>query len=343
MRVNVSSLLSQALAVDLGSASTRIALAERGTVWREPSTVAYRDQPDGRQSPCAVGTIARAMAGRTAAEIRVVRPVREGIVEDFQATELLLRFLLGRVQGRKPLVAPHALLAIPTGTTDVERRALRECAEKAGIRRVQFIVQALAAALGAGVPLAAPEGNMVVDVGAGTTQVTVLSLGGIVHARRVPAGGLAMDAAIAAWLAERHGLAIGPATAEDLKLKLGAALPGMRAGRLAVAGLDRARNLPRRVVVDATQVAAVLQPVIDGIVAAILATLEHVPPDVASDVAGKGLLLIGGGALLPGLDEAIGQRTRLAAVVPEDPLSTTVLGAARALTLADEVGALFSD
>ncbi|MFH1465350.1 MAG: rod shape-determining protein [Pseudomonadota bacterium] len=343
MRVNVSSLLTQGLAVDLGSATTRMALAGRDAVWREPSVVAYREDAEGERRPVAVGTLARAMLGRTSPAIQTARPVRGGIVEDYQAAEEVLRFLLGRVQGRKPLVAPEALITLPAGVTEVERRAARECTERAGIKRLRFIGQPLAAALGAGLPLAAPEGNMIVDVGAGSTQVSVISLGGVVHARRVAGAGEAMDAALIRWMETIHGLCIGPATAEDLKLRLGGAFPGARSGRMAVAGLDRERRLPRRVVVEAAAVAEVLQPVVESIVEAITATLERIPPELVADVAGKGALLIGGGALLPGLDEAIGRRIRLAVFVPEEPLSTVVLGAARALTLADDLGGIFQD
>jgi rod shape-determining protein MreB len=343
MRVTVSSLLTQGLAIDLGSATTRVALAGRSTVWREPSVVAYREDAEGERRPFAVGTLARAMLGRTSPAIQPVRPVRAGLVEDYQATEELLRFLLGRVQGRKPLVAPEALIALPVGVTEVERRAARECTERAGLKRLRFLDQPLAAALGASIPLAAPEGNMIIDVGAGSTQVSVISLGGVVHTRRVPVAGEAMDAALVRWMETVHGLTIGPSTAEDLKLRLGGAVPGARSGRMAVAGLDRQRRIPRRVVVEAAAVVEVLEPVVDGIVQAVSATLGRIPPELAADVAGKGALLIGGGALLPGLDEAIGSRCQLAVFVPEDPLSTVVLGAARALTLADDLGGIFSE
>ena len=338
----VSGLLSQELAIDLGTASAQVAVPGRGAACREPSAVAYRSEGQGRRSLLAAGASARAMLGRTPAGIQVVRPVRDGMVADYQAAEDLLRFLLRRL-GRKPVVGPGALFALGAGVTDVERRAVREFSEKAGIRRTRFIDKSICAALGAGLPLAAPEGNMVVDVGAGTVQVAVISLGGLVHARSACAAGDAMDAALVRWIEAEHGLLVGAGTAEALKLRLGAALPGLRSGYASVAGLDRERGFPRRIELPAEQVALALQPVVAEIVAAIVGALERIPPELAGDVADKGLLLCGGAAQLLGLDEAIGQRTRLPVVLAEEPMATVVAGAARALELADELGGLVSD
>jgi rod shape-determining protein MreB len=337
---SVSGLLSQELAIDLGTSNTQFCVP--GRVCREPTVVAYREDDAGERVPLAIGTEARAMLGRAPSAVQVVRPLREGVIADFQATEELLRYLLYRAHGRKPLVGPRAAICIPFGTTEVEKRAVRECAESAGIRSTQLLVQPLAAALGAGLPLAAAEGNMVVDVGGGTTEVAVISLGGIVHAKTIPVGGDRMDAAIARWVEERHGLLIGPCGAEEVKQRIGGAFPGARRGNMAVAGRDKQRGFPRRITLQAEQVAEALVPAVDQIVNAIVATLERTPPELASDIVDTGVLLTGGGALLAGLDEAIGRRTRLPVVLAEDPFSTVVQGAALALARRDELGGLFT-
>ncbi len=338
---SVSGLLSQDLAIDLGTSNTLFCLAGRGDVCREPTVVAFREDDTGARVPLAIGTEARAMLGRAPGAVSVVRPLRDGVISDFQATEELLRYLLLRALGRKPLVGPQAVICIPFGTTEVEKRAVRECAESAGVRQVQLMEQPLAAALGAGLPLAAPEGNMVVDVGGGTTEIAVISLGGIVHAKTIAAGGDRMDAAITRMVEAEHGLLIGPCTAEEIKQRIGGAIAGARQASMAVAGRDKARGFPRRVDLRSEQVVEALAPGVDDIVSAIVATLERTPPELASDIVDTGILLTGGGALLAGMDEAIGRRTQLPVVLAEDPFSTTVQGAATALERVDELGGLF--
>ncbi len=338
---SVSGLLSQELAIDLGTSNTLYCASGRGGVCREPTVVAFREDEAGARVPLAIGTEARAMLGRAPSAVQVVRPLRDGVVADFQATEELLRHLLVRAHGRKPFVGPRAVICIPFGTTEVEKRAVRECAESAGVRTVQLMEQPLAAALGAGLPLAAPEGNMVVDVGGGTTEVAVISLGGIVHSKTIPAGGDRMDAAIMERVRSEHGLLIGPCTAEEIKQRVGAAAPGARQAAMPVAGRDLERGFPRRVTLRSEQVVEALAPLVDHIVKAIVATLERTPPELASDIVDTGILLTGGGALLCGLDEAIGQRTQLPVVLAEDPFSTVVQGAAMALERSEELGGLF--
>jgi len=338
---SVSGLLSQELAIDLGTSNTLYCIPGRGNICREPTAVAFREDDTGARVAMAVGTEARAMLGRAPSSVQVVRPLRDGIIADFQATEELLRYLLLRALGRKPLVGPTAVICIPFGTTEVEKRAVRECAESAGVRSVQLMQQPLAAALGAGLPLAAPSGNMVVDVGGGTTEVAVISLGGIVHSKTIHAGGDHMDAAIMARVEKEHGLLIGPCTAEEIKKRVGGAIPGGRQSSIAVAGRDVERGFPRRVTLRSEQVVEALAPLVGDIVATIVATLERTPPELATDIVDTGILLTGGGALLSGLDEAIGRRTQLPVVVAEDPFSTVVQGAAMALARSDELGGLF--
>ncbi len=337
----VSEMLSQEVAIDLGTSNTLYCLPGAQGVFREPTVVSYREDDRGERIPVAVGTEARAMLGRAPAAIQVVRPLRDGVISDFQATEELFRYLLQRVHRRKPLVGPRVAICIPHGTTEVEKRAVRECAESAGVRQVLLLEQPLAAALGAGLPLAAPEGNMVVDIGGGTTEVAVISLGGIVHSKTIVVGGERMDRTIARWIEREHRILVGPCTAEEIKKRAGCAISGARRASIDVAGRDLDRGFPRRVRLGSEAIHQALEPLVSEIVAAIVATLERTPPEVASDVVDKGILLTGGGALLAGMDEAIGQRTQLPVILAEEPFSTVVLGASRALGNMDELGGLF--
>lgn len=337
----VSELLSHEIAIDLGTSNTLYCQPGKPGVCREPTVVAFREDDRGERIPVAVGAEARAMLGRAPPALQVVRPLRDGVIADFQAAEELFRHLLWRAQGRKPLVGPRAAICIPHGTTEVEKRAVRECAESAGVRQVLLLEQPLAAALGAGLPLAAPEGNMVVDVGGGTTEVAVISLGGIVHSKTIPVGGDLMDRTISRWIEQEHRLLVGPCTAEEVKLRAGAAVAGARDLQVDVGGRDLERGFPRRVRLHSKDVIQALEPLVDKIVTAIVATLERTPPELASDVVDKGILLTGGGALLEGMDEAIGQRTRLPVVLAEEPFATVVLGASHALEHMDELGGLF--
>jgi rod shape-determining protein MreB len=339
---SVSGLLSQDLAIDLGTSNTLYCVPGRGGVQREPTVVAYREDERGERRVLAIGADARAMLGRAPGVVQVVRPLREGVIADFHAAEELIAHLLQRCLGKKPLVGPRAVICIPYGTTEVEKRAVRECAESAGVRQVQLMEQPLAAALGAGLPLAAAEGNMVVDIGGGTTEVAVISLGGVVHSKTIRVGGDSMDAAIAQHLEREHGLLIGPCSAEEVKQRVGCALSCARQSTMTVAGRDVKRGFPARVTLRSEQVAAALLPQVEQIVAAIVSTLERTPPELASDIVDTGILLTGGAALLAGMEDAIGQRTRLPVVLAEDPFSTVVMGAALALERVDELGGLFS-
>ena len=336
----VSGLLSHEVAIDLGSSNTLIFLRGRGVVCREPTMVACSEDGAGRREVVAGGREALAMLGRSPADVQLIRPVRDGLISDFQAAEELLRYLLRRVQGRRPLLGPRAVVCIPYGTTEVEKRAVRECAEAAGARQVSLLEQPIAAALGAELPVSEPEGNMVVDIGGGTTEVAVISLGGVVRASTVQAGGDAMERAIVRQVERVHGLLVGPVTAAAIKRELGAALPGLRRGSMAVAGRDLERSFPRRVDLDADQVCQALQEQVEAIVKAIVSTLERTPPELASDIVDKGILLTGGGSLLAGTDEAIRQRTGLPVVFAQPPQYTLVLGPARALEQPELCGEL---
>ncbi len=338
----VTGMLSHDLAIDLGTSNTLVYARGRGVVCREPTVIAVGETERGGRELLAVGREAKAMLGRTPSDVQAIRPLREGVIQDFQATEELLRVLIRRVHGRRPLVGPRLAVCIPYGTTDVERRAVRESAESAGARQVLLIDQPLAAAIGAELAFAEPEGNMVADVGGGTTEVAVVSLGGIVYSRTVPAGGDHMDDAIVRFVQERHGLLIGPRTAEQVKMDLGSALPDAQLGAERIKGRCLKSGFPRMVSLQSQEVAEALAPAVGKTLEAIRGSLERTPPELSSDIVDKGIMLTGGGALLRDLDAAIRQETGLPVVVAEDPLSTVVLGAARALEDEENLGGVFA-
>lgn len=335
----VLGLVSHDLAVDMGTSTTRVHARGRGLVCREPSVIAVREDR-GRRQVVAAGTEARAMLGRTPGHIQSVRPVREGNIEDYAAAEDLLRYVFHRALGRRPMVGPRVLLCVPCGTTEVEKRAARKCAEAAGAREVSLVERPLAAALGAELDIAAAEGHMLVDLGGGTTEVSVISLGGVVQGRTVRLGGEHLDQALARAVEERHGLLVGPRSAEELKVRHGSALASGSTGTVLVKGRDTSRGIPRAVEVEEDLLRRALEAPLAEIFQAMVATLERTPPELSSDIVDKGILLVGGGALLRDLDEAIRQRTGLPVVVAEDPLTTAVTGAGRILEQRAVLGGL---
>ena len=323
------------MAIDMGTSSTFIYVRGRGVVCREPSAVAIHEDRHGNRRILGVGTAAWRMMGRTPGDIQVVRPLKDGVIADFEVAEALLRHLMLMVQGRRLWVGPRVAVCIPYGTTDVEKRAVRESAEASGAREVHLIEQPLAAAVGAGLPVQAAQGHMVVDVGGGTTEVAVLSLGGIVYSRTLKVGGEHLDQAIIHHLRESRGVLVGPITAEAIKLQLGDARAPRRDAVMVAKGRDLATGLPKAIDVRASEVHAALREPVKLIVDAVLASLEHTPPDLASDIAGTGIVLTGGSAQLQGLDDVISQATGLPAVLPEDAPAAVVLGAGRILEDAD--------
>jgi rod shape-determining protein MreB and related proteins len=327
----LSGLLARELAIDLGTSHTRIWARGRGVVCREPSFVAVKEDDRGLRQVVAVGSEAKALQGRTPAGVQVVRPIREGVVADFQATEDLLRHLVRRVYGGRPMLGPRTVVAIPFGTTEIEKRAVRDSAEAAGARRVSLVEQPIAAALGAGLDIWRAEGNLVADIGGGTTQVAVLSLGGIVHSLSIRVGGDHLDDALIAAVEARHGLLLGPRTAEDLRVRLGSALPGLVEGGMEVRGRDAHNGFPRAAVVSAAEIVEALDAPLTRIVDGIRAALDRTPPELASDIVDKGIVLTGGCALFRGLDERIRRSTGLPVVVVDDPYSTVVTGAGKVL------------
>ncbi len=324
--------LSHDLAVDLGSANTRLAVPRRGVVCKEPSVVALRYRGDER-SLVAVGEPAHDMVGRTPRDMDAIYPMRAGVITDFELAEALLRRLMRLATGAYPVVSPRVVLCVPYTMSDVEQRALREAAEAAGARQVHLLDGTLAAALGAGLPVMRPRGSMVVDLGAGTTRVAVLSMGRVVHARTVEQGGDALDRLVARAVAEELGVRVGPVSAEQLKRELGAAITPRRDAdrQLAVRGRCVDTGLPRAATVPAALVRQALAPQLAGIVAALRAALEHTPTELAADIADRGVVLTGGAARLSGLDAWLRRETGLAVVTADAPSDVAVLGACGAL------------
>lgn len=323
--------MSNDMAIDMGTFETRILMGSRGDVLRAPSAVSILRERNGERRIMAVGTEAWSMLGRTPPDIQVVRPIRDGLITEFDVAEALLRHQIVHIQGRRLWVGPRVAMCIPYGTTEVEKRAVRELAEAAGARTVHLIEQPLAAAAGAGLPIGDPCGQMVVDVGAGHTQVAVISLGGIVYSRNVKVGGDHMDAAIVRHLEHHHGITVGTSTANRLKDSLGTALPQKNRESMLIRGRDVDSGFPRTVEVAQVDVGVALSESVQLIIDSVVASMEHTPPDLAADIANTGIVLVGGGSQLQDLDRAVGQATGLAVVLAEDPGACTVKGASMAL------------
>ena len=337
-------LLSQDLAIDLGTANTLIYVAGRGIVLDEPSVVAVKDVR-GRQQVIAVGEEAKMMLGRTPGNIEAIRPLRDGVIADFEAAEEMIKYFIRKVHNRRSFVSPQVIVCVPSGATEVERRAITDSALGAGARRVYLIEEPMAAAIGAGLPVTEPSGSMVVDIGGGTTEVAVISLGGIVYSRSVRVGGDKMDEAIIAYVRRQFNLLIGEATAERIKISIGSAnVPVDREERrAAVRGRDLMNGVPREVIMTESQVAEALAEPVAQIVEAVRVALEHTAPELAADIVDKGIVLTGGGGLLPNLDEVLGTATGLPVAIAEDPLSCVVLGGGRCLEERHALQGVLSD
>jgi rod shape-determining protein MreB and related proteins len=315
------------IAIDLGTANTLVFVRGEGIVSSEPSVVAV----DTLNSTVhAVGEDAQRMIGRTPATISAVRPLRHGVIADFEVTEQMLRHFMARVQNGR-FANPRVIMCAPSGITDVERRALTEACLAAGARSVHLIEEPLAAALGAGVPIEEPRGNIIVDVGGGTSEVAVISLGGIVVSRSLRIGGYDLDEEVAAWLRQRHGLAIGETTAERVKLEVGGVAPDTTDAVSQVRGRDPVTGLPSEVNVTSAEIREALEGPVAEIVDEVKLALEDTPPELASDMPEHGILLAGGGALLRGFAERLSQETNVPVKLADDPLTCVVLGAGQAL------------
>jgi rod shape-determining protein MreB and related proteins len=326
-------LVSADMAIDLGTANTLVYVKGRGIVLDEPSVVAIADVR-GRKHVLAVGEEAKQMLGRTPGNISAIRPLREGVIADFEVAEEMIKHFIRRVHNRRGFASPLILVCVPSGSTAVERRAIQESAESAGARRVLLIEEPMAAAIGAGLPVTEPSGSLIVDVGGGTTEVAVISLGGIVYARSVRVGGDKMDEAIINFVRRQHNLLIGESSAERIKIGIGAAscpVDGDGGPYREVKGRDLMNGVPREVTISQRQIAESLAEPVGAIVQAVKIALENTPPELSADIADKGIILTGGGALLYRLDEVLRDATGLPVILAEDPLQCVALGTGRAL------------
>jgi rod shape-determining protein MreB and related proteins len=323
---------SSDLAIDLGTANTLVYVRGKGLICSEPSVVAVAEDPNGRgQRVLAVGHEAKEMLGRTPAGIRAVRPIKDGVIADFEVTEAMLRYFIQRSHNRRRLVRPRIVICVPPCITSVEKRAVRESALSAGAREVYLIEEPMAAAIGAGLDVTAPTGNMVVDIGGGTTDVAVISLSGIVTSRSIRCGGDAMDDAIVNYVKRKYNMLVGERTAENLKMTIAAAAAAVKNETMEVKGRDLVAGIPKVVVTTSDEIREALIEPIGQIVETVLLALERTPPELAADIVDRGIMLVGGGSLLRGLDIVLREETKLPILRSEDPFTAVVHGAGRAL------------
>jgi len=326
-------IMSADMAIDLGTANTLVYVKGRGVVLDEPSVVAIADVR-GKKQVLAVGEEAKMMLGRTPGNIQAIRPLRDGVIADFEVAEEMIKHFIRKVHNRNRFASPMIIVCVPSGSTAVERRAIQESAESAGARRVQLIEEPMAAAIGAGLPVTEPSGSMIVDIGGGTTEVAVISLGGIVYSRSVRVGGDKMDEAIISYVRRNYNLLIGESSAERIKMDIGAAVPpydGTDGPMRSVKGRDLMNGVPREVQVGQRQISESLLEPVTAIIEAVKVALENTPPELAADIVDKGIVLTGGGALLFRLDQVLRDMTGLPVVVAEDALQCVALGTGRAL------------
>lgn len=322
--------LSNDLAIDLGTANTVLYVKGKGIVLREPSVVAVRQ--DGRGSKVlAVGQEAKQMLGKTPGNITAIRPIKDGVIADFEVTEAMLRYFIKKVHNRRTLVYPRIMISVPSGITQVEKRAVRESAESAGAREVYLIEEPMAAAIGANLPITEPTANMVVDIGGGTTEVAVISLAGIVYAKSVRVAGDKMDEAILQYIKRKHNLAIGERTAEEIKITIGNVMPEDPYETMDIKGRDLVSGVPKTLAISADEIQSAIAEQVEVIIDAVKVALEVTPPELAADIVDQGIVLTGGGALLKNLDKRLREETGMPIIVTEDPLSSVVLGSGKAL------------
>jgi len=322
--------LSNDLAIDLGTANTLVFVKGKGIVLREPSVVAVRK--DARVSRVlAVGKEAKMMLGRTPGNIVAIRPIRDGVIADFEVTEAMLRYFIKKVHNRRTLVHPRIIVSVPSGITQVEKRAVRESAESAGAREVFLIEEPMAAAIGAGLPITEPTANMVVDIGGGTTEVAVISLAGIVYSNSVRVAGDKMDDAILQHIKRKHNLAIGEHSAEMIKTTIGDVLPESPPNTMDIKGRDLVTGVPKTLTINSEEIMTAISEQIETIVETVKMALELTPPELSADIVDQGIVLTGGGALLRNLDKRLKNETGLPIIIAEDPLSSVVLGSGKAL------------
>jgi rod shape-determining protein MreB len=324
--------LSNDLAIDLGTANTLVYAKGKGLICSEPSVVAVTSDPSGRgDKVLAVGHEAKEMLGRTPGSIRAVRPIKDGVIADFEITEAMLRYFIGRANNTRRIARPRIVICVPPCITSVEKRAVRESAMSAGAREVFLIEEPMAAAIGAGLDVTAPTGNMVVDIGGGTTDVAVISLSGIVTSRSIRCGGDAMDEAVINYVKRKYNMLIGERTAEAVKMAIGTASPTAKTETMEIKGRDLVAGIPKVVVTTSEEIREALQEPLAQVVETVHLTLERTPPELAADIVDRGIMLVGGGSMLKDLDTVLRQETKLPILRSEDPFTAVVYGAGRAL------------
>ena len=340
----IRGFFSSDLAIDLGTANTLIFVRDRGIVLNEPSVVAIRQEHGSRnnRSILAVGYEAKKMLGRTPGSIQAIRPMKDGVIADFTVTGEMLKFFIRRVhESRLFQPSPRIIICVPCGSTQVERRAIRESAIGAGAREVYLIEEPMAAAIGADLPIMEPTGSMVLDIGGGTSEVGVISLGGIVYSHSLRIAGDKMDEAIISYVRRKYGLLIGDATAEHIKKEIGTAWEKSEVRELEIKGRHIADGVPRSQVINSGEVHSALAECLSGIVSAIKIALEQTPPELGADIADKGLVVTGGGALLRDMDRMLAEKTGLPIIITEDPLTCVVRGCGRALQESEKLSDVF--
>lgn len=324
----IMNIFGRDMAVDLGTANTLVYVRGRGIVLNEPSVVAI-DKTTG--AVLAVGLEAKRMIGRTPGNIVAIRPLKDGVIADFDTTERMLRYFIQRVHKRRFLARPRVIVGVPSGITGVEQRAVEEATEQAGARSAHLIEEPMAAAIGSDLPIHEPSGNMVVDIGGGTTEVAVISLGGIVAAESIRVGGDELDEAIIAFMKREHNLMLGERTSEELKIEIGSAYPLNQEEQAEVRGRDLVTGLPKTLIISSQEIRSAIEEPVAAIIEAVKGTLDKTPPELSSDIMDRGIVLTGGGALLRGLDERLRQETGMPVHIADEPLNCVAVGAGRCL------------
>lgn len=341
MFARLFSMMSADMAIDLGTANTLVYVRDRGIVLNEPSVVAISTE-NGRKTVRAVGLEAKQMLGRTPGNIQAIRPLRDGVIADFEVTEAMIKHFIRKVHNRRSFVSPKMVICVPAGSTAVEQRAIVDSAESAGASEVYLIEEPMAAALGAGLPVTDATGSMVVDIGGGTTEVGVISLGGMVYANSVRVGGDKFDESIISYINRNYGMQIGDNTAEFIKKSIGSAFPGNEVKELEVSGINRAEGIPRKFTISSNEILEALSEPLNQVVRAVKDALEKTPPELGADIAERGMVLTGGGALLKDLDRLLSEETGLPVIVADDPLTCVARGSGMALEKMDKLGSIFA-
>ncbi|MFW6324092.1 MAG: rod shape-determining protein [Desulfovibrionales bacterium] len=327
---NLFGLFSRDMAIDLGTANICIFVKGKGVVVQEPAVVAVRTDKSGKKNILAVGSEAKRMLGRTPGNVTAVRPMKDGVIADFEITSAMLKHFISLVHGSRKFIRPRIIICVPTGITQVEKRAVQESAENAGAREVYLIEEAIAAAVGAGLPITEPTSNMIVDIGGGTTEVAVISLAGTVYSRATKVGGDHMDEAIKLYVKQSYNLLIGSSTAEEIKMNLGSVW-GDTKEEMAVKGRDMVSGIPKTIQITSGEIRKAISEQVEAIVQAVLLALEQTPPELSADIMERGVVLTGGGSLIKGLDQLLKESTSLPVTVVEDPMNSVVIGAGKAL------------